>query len=65
MSEKVDNSNGIDRIVLKRRSQTDCREELDFVAKDFHEMDINSLHQLSYDELEEVLKRKGLLLKFK
>ena len=63
MSDRIDSSNVIDRIVLKRRHQTDCREELDFIAKHFHEMDVSSLRQLSCYELEEVLGRKELLLK--
>ena len=63
MSEKIDNTNVIDRIILKRERQTDRREELDFVARRFHEMDVNCLRQLNCDELEEVLGREELLLK--
>ena len=36
MSDKIDNSNVIDRIILKGRHQTDCREVLDFDTRHFH-----------------------------
>ena len=63
LDTKIDMSNVLERIQIKRELQQDCSDELKFVASHFHRVELGFALQLTLDELEKILENPALELR--